>query len=110
MRKKRLHTGKTLSHETEIKVRFGETDAMGIVWHGNYAKYLEDGREEFGEAYELTYMGIFKKHGYMIPVVKLNIDYKNRLFYEDRAILKTNFIDTPAAKIFFEYEMRRKSD
>ena len=110
MRKKNLHTGKTLSHDTEIKVRFGETDAMGIVWHGNYVKYLEDGREAFGKKYGLTYMGVYNNHGYMIPLVKINIDYKNQMFYEDEAILKTTFVDTPAAKICFEYELRRKSD
>ena len=110
MRKKNLNIGKTLSYYTEIKVRFGETDAMGVVWHGNYVKYLEDGREAFGKKYGLTYMGVYNNHGYMIPLVKINIDYKNQLFYEDEAILKTTFVDTPAAKICFEYELRRKSD
>jgi len=108
--RKKLLTGKTLIHETEIKVRFGEVDSMGIVWHGNYVKYLEDGREAFGKKYGLTYMGVFKNHDYMIPMVKLDIDYKNQLFYEDEAILKTTFYDSPAAKICFYYELVRKSD
>lgn len=108
--RKKLLTGKTLTHETEIKVRFGEVDSMGIVWHGNYVKYLEDGREAFGKKYGLTYMGVFKNHAYMIPMVKLDIDYKNQLFYEDEAILKTTFYDSPAAKICFYYELIRKSD
>ena len=99
-----------MSHESIIRVRFSEVDSMGIVWHGNYVKYLEDGREAFGKEYGLTYMGVFKDHGYMIPLVKLDIDYKNQLFYEDEAILKTTLIDNPAAKICFEYELRRKSD
>ena len=110
MRRKKLDTGRSMSHESEIKVRFSEVDSMGIVWHGNYVKYLEDGREAFGKEYGLTYMGVFKDHGYMIPLVKLDIDYKNQLFYEDEAILKTTLIDNPAAKICFEYELRRKSD
>ena len=110
IRRKKLDTGKSLSHETEIKVRFSEVDSMGIVWHGNYVKYLEDGREAFGKEYGLTYMGVFKQHGYMIPLVKLEIDYKNQLFYEDDALLRTTLIDNPAAKICFEYELRRKSD
>ena len=110
MRRKKLDTGRSMSHESEIKVRFSEVDSMGIVWHGNYVKYLEDGREAFGKEYGLTYMGVFKNHGFMIPLVKLDIDYKNQLFYENEAILKTTLIDNPAAKICFEYELRRKSD
>ncbi len=110
MKKQKLLSGKILSHKTDIKVRFGEVDSMGIVWHGNYVKYLEDGREAFGKKYGLTYMGVFKNHGYMIPMVKIEIDYKNQLFYEDEAVLKTTFIDSPAAKIYFRYELTRKSD
>lgn len=110
MRRKKLDTGKSLSHEIDIKVRFSEVDSMGIVWHGNYVKFLEDGREAFGKAFGLTYMGVFNNHGFMIPLVKLDIDYKQQLFYEDEAVLKTTLIDNPAAKICFEYELRRKSD
>ncbi len=110
MRRKKLDTGRSLTHESEIKVRFSEIDSMGIVWHGNYVKYLEDGREAFGKKYGLTYMEVFNDHGYMIPLVKLDIDYKNQLFYEDEAVLKTSLIDNPASKICFEYELRRKSD
>jgi acyl-CoA thioester hydrolase len=101
---------RSISHETDIKVRFGEVDSMGIVWHGNYVKYLEDGREAFGKKFGVTYLGIFRQYGYMIPLVKLDIDYKNQLFYEDEAILKTTLIDNPAAKFCFEYELIRKAD
>ena len=110
MKKRKYPNAKRLSFETKIKVRFSEVDSMGIVWHGNYVKYLEDGREAFGREYGLTYMGVFKNHAYMIPLVKLDIDYKNQLFYEDEAVLKTTLIDNPASKICFEYELRRKSD
>lgn len=105
-----LQNQKRLSIESEIKVRFGEVDSMGIVWHGNYVKYLEDGREAFGKAYGISYMTVFKQHGYMIPLVKMDIDYKLQLFYEDEAVLKTTLVDHPAAKICFEYELFRKSD
>ncbi len=110
MKKHKLLTGKTVSGETEIKVRFSEVDSMGIVWHGNYVKYLEDAREAFGKKYGISYMDIYKNHGFMIPLVKLDIDYKNQLFYEDEIIVKTTLHDSPAAKIIFTYEMYRKSD
>lgn len=107
--KKNNSTRKKVSAQTEIKVRFSEVDSMGIVWHGNYAKYFEDGRENFGKQYGIGYMDVHR-HGYMIPLVKLNIDYKNQLKYEEEAILTTTFTDNPAAKIVFQYELRRKSD
>ena len=109
-KKRRLDTGKSITYETKIKVRFSEVDSMGIVWHGNYVKYLEDGREAFGKEFGLSYMGVFREYGYMIPMVKLEMDYKNQLFYEDEAVLRIRLIDNPAAKICFEYELIRIPD
>ena len=55
----------------EILVRFSEVDSMRIVWHGNYLKYFEDGREAFGLKYNLGYLDVYK-HNVMIPIVKVN--------------------------------------
>lgn len=110
MKKTKYPNAKRISFETDIKVRFGEVDSMGIVWHGNYVKYLEDAREAFGKKYELGYMDVYKKHKLLIPIVKVDIDYKNRLFYGDDSIMKISLIDTPASKLIFEYELIRKSD
>jgi acyl-CoA thioester hydrolase len=109
MRKKKIENRKTLSVETEIKIRFSEVDSMGIVWHGSYVKYFEDGREAFGKKYNIGYMDAYN-NGFQIPLVKLNFDYIKSLKYNDIAILRTTYIDTPAAKINFEYELRRKSN
>ncbi len=110
MKKRRYFSGKSLTDETEIKVRFSEVDSMGIVWHGSYVKYLEDAREAFGRKYGISYMDVYKKHGFMIPLVKLDIDYKKQLFYEDEIIVKTTLHDSPASKMIFTYEIYRKSD
>ncbi len=88
----------------EFEVRFSEVDSMGIVWHGAYAKYFEDGREEFGKKYGLGYMHIFR-NGYYAPLVDLSFQFKKPLSYETKAIVETKFIDTPAAKIQFEYRI-----
>ncbi len=109
MRKKAITKGKTLSVETEIKIRFSEVDSMSIVWHGSYVKYFEDGREAFGKKYNIGYLDAYN-NGFHIPLVKLNFNYIKSLKYNDIAILKTTYIDSPAAKINFEYELRRKSD
>ncbi len=107
MKKRKKYNNKILSTETEIKIRFSEVDAMSIVWHGSYVKYLEDGRENFGEKYGLGYMDIYSK-GYLTPIVKLNINYKKTIIYGDIIIVKTTFIDNIAAKINFEYEKIKK--
>jgi acyl-CoA thioester hydrolase len=98
-----------LSDRFEIKVRFGEVDSMKIVWHGNYLKYFEDGRESFGAKFNLGYLDVYK-HKIMIPIVKIDCDYKRPLVYGDTAIVETTFVNSPAAKIVFDYKIYRKSD
>lgn len=93
----------------EIKIRFSEVDSMKIVWHGNYLKYFEEGRESFGAKYNLGYLDVFR-HNVMIPIVKITCDYKKPLLYGDTAIVETRFIDSDAAKILFDYTIYRKSD
>jgi acyl-CoA thioester hydrolase len=93
----------------EIIVRFSEVDSMRIVWHGNYLKYFEDGRESFGLKYSLGYLDVYKHH-VMIPLVKINCDYKRPLEYGDTAIVETRFIPTDAAKIVFEYTIYKNND
>ncbi len=99
----------TLTDRKEITVRFSEVDSMRIVWHGNYLKYFEDGRESFGLKYSLGYLEVYKHH-VMIPIVKINCDYKRPLVYGDVFIVETTFISTEAAKIVFEYTITRKHD
>ena len=99
----------TLTDRKEIVVRFGEVDSMRIVWHGNYLKYFEDGRESFGAKYNLGYLEVCK-HNVMIPIVRVNCDYKKPLEYGDTAVVETRFVNSEAAKILFEYEIYRKSD
>ena len=93
----------------EITVRFGEVDSMAIVWHGNYIKYFEDGRESFGAKFNLGYLDVYR-YNIMIPIVKVSCDYKKPLVYGDTAIIETRFVNCEAAKIQFEYSVYRKSD
>lgn len=92
-----------LTERITTRVRFDEVDALGIVWHGNYVKYLEDGREAWGRKYGIPYMTIFREHGFSVPLVKLNMDYKRPLRYEENCIIETRFINSEAAKIQLAY-------
>ena len=98
-----------LTDRKEISVRFCEVDSMKIVWHGNYLKYFEDGRESFGLRYNLGYLEIYS-HNVIIPIVKVNCDFKRPLVYGDDLIVETRYIPTEAAKIVFEYIVNRKKD
>lgn len=94
-----------LRESIQVRVRFDEVDALGIVWHGNYVKYLEDGREAFGRKYGISYMQIYAQ-GFSVPLVQMKIDFKRPLRYEDIAEIDTEFIPDPAAKIRFRYTIR----
>lgn len=108
-----LHNKKTdiqtLSNTTVVPVRFSEVDALGIVWHGHYLKFFEDGREAFGRAYELGYLDIYK-HNFATPLVKINVDFKKTVKYGDHVKIITTYVHSAAAKIIFRYEIYRESD
>jgi acyl-CoA thioester hydrolase len=100
---------RTLSCRTEVPVRFSEVDALGIVWHGHYLKFLEDGREAFGKQYKLGYLDMYREK-FATPLVNINVDFKKTVQYGDSVIIETTFINSPAAKIIFNYKVYRSSD
>lgn len=95
---------KELTDRTEILVRFNEADPLGIVWHGHYIRYFEDGREAFGNMHGIGYLEVYKL-GFVIPVVSVQCDFKRSLRYGDRVIVETKYIPTEAAKIKFTYRL-----
>lgn len=95
---------KIIEHTSEVRVRFVETDPLGIVWHGNYIQYFEDGRESFGRHHGISYLDQ-KEFGFATPIVKSSTDHKLPLRYGDVATIKTIYIDSPAAKMIFNYEI-----
>lgn len=93
-----------LSVKHEIRVRFNETDPLGIVWHGNYIKYFEDGREAFGRAHCISYLQQ-KANGFVAPIVKSTCEHKLSLRYGDLATIETTYVNTLAAKMIFHYKI-----
>lgn len=87
-----------------FEVRFSETDALGIVWHGHYLVYFEDGREAFGLAHGISYLQVQEK-GYTTPIVKSVCEHKLPLKYGDSGTIETTFVDSPAAKIIFRFKI-----
>jgi len=95
---------KFLAEKIEIPVRFNEADPLGIVWHGHYLRYFEDGREAFGKKYNIAYLDFYKE-GFAVPVVSVQCDYKKPLRYGERVIVETTYVATPAAKLKFTYKI-----
>lgn len=94
--------------EIQIRVRYGETDQMGVVYHGNYALYLEAGRIEWLRKLGISYKSM-EENGIMLPVVSLNINYKKSAGYDDVINVKTQLKNIPTAKIEFEYEITNEN-
>lgn len=92
-----------------VRVRYAETDQMGVVYHGNYAQYFEMGRVEW-----LRNMGVSYKwmedNGVMLPVVSLSMDYKKPARYDDVLTVKTIFKSQTSVKIEFDYEIYNEKD
>ncbi len=93
-----------LKTSTALRVRFHECDPLQIVWHGNYLKYFEIGREDFGRKYGISYLNM-KEKGFATPIVKSVCEHKLPLKYDDEFEVETTFINTAAAKIIFDYRI-----
>lgn len=93
-----------LSHKTEVNVRFNEADPLGIVWHGHYVRYFEDGREAFGKQYGLSYLDFFRE-GIVVPIVSIHCDYKKPLRYGDTMSIQVTYEPSPAARLHLRYEI-----
>ncbi len=91
-------------HELEVRVRYAETDQMGVVYHGNYAQYFEMGRVEWLRNLGLSY-AFMEKNGVMLPVVSLTINYKRPARYDDLLRVRTIFKKQESVRIEFDYEI-----
>ena len=94
-----------LSIVKPFDIRFSEVDSMGVVWHGNYAIYFEDAREEFGKKYDLGYLMMYDK-GFVEPIVELTFKYKRPMIYGMTPEISLVYRPCEAAKIIFDYEIR----
>ncbi len=95
---------KFIEDSTRIRVRFSESDAMGVVWHGNYLKYFEDGRESLGNKFKMTYQDMYQ-NGYVVPIVNVSLSYKAPIHFGEEMEIITKLIFTRAAKVIHNYEV-----
>jgi acyl-CoA thioester hydrolase len=96
-------------HESQIRVRYAETDQMGIVHHSNFLVWFEFGRSEYCRARDFSYKEM-EKDGALLVVAEAYCRYKSPAFYEDDLIIRTKVSDLRSRSLRFIYEIFRPSD
>ena len=89
---------------TNIRVRYGETDQMGVVYHGNYATYFEVARTEWLRNLGVTYKDL-ENNGIMLPVISLSFNFVKSAKYDDLLTISVFLKKRPLVKIEFDYEI-----
>ncbi|MEC8884393.1 MAG: thioesterase family protein [Bacteroidota bacterium] len=92
------------THNSSVKVRYGETDQMGVVYHGNYAQYLEVARIEWLSDLGVSYKKM-EENGVMLPVYDMRYSFLKPAFFDDLLTVKTTLRKIPRASIVFDYEI-----
>lgn len=96
-------------NETRIKVRYVETDQMGIVHHSNYYSWFEVGRTEFFEQMGMSYKDI-EEQGILLPLIESACYYKEPARYQDKILVRTWIESLGAVRMTFCYEVIREED
>tara|TARA_R110002020_G_scaffold454202_1_gene669493 strand:+ start:168 stop:593 length:426 start_codon:yes stop_codon:yes gene_type:complete len=93
---------KYLEDVIQVNIRFSEVDSLGIVWHGNYLKFFEDGRENLGLKYGMSYHDLYENK-LILPIVDTQIKFKSVLKFGHVAKLVTQLHYSQAAKVIYKY-------
>ncbi len=96
-------------HKEKVRVRYSETDQMGVVYHGNYLPYFEIGRVEWLRNKGISYKALEESH-VMLPIASLTLNYKKPARYDDLLTVITKFKSYSGVKIEFECEIRSEQD
>lgn len=93
-----------VEHASKLRVRYSETDQMGVVYYGNYAQYFEVARVEFLRSLGFVYKEL-EDQGVIMPVVHYSTDYKFPAKYDDELTIVTKIVEVPTSKITFLHEV-----
>lgn len=90
--------------DVQLRVRYAETDQMGVVYYGNYAAYCEVGRVEVMRKMGTSYRAL-EEAGIMMPVIDYSVKYLKSAEYDDLLTIRTFVKEMPRARITFDYEI-----
>ncbi len=93
-----------IQNTTNLRIRYGETDQMGVVYYGNYAQFLEQGRTEWLRRLGFSYKWM-EENNVLLPVTELNIVFRQPARYDDVISVVTKLKKIPTYKIEFDYEI-----
>lgn len=95
--------------EVKIRVRYSETDQMGVVYHGSYIPYFEIGRVEWLRNKGVSYKSL-EEDGVALPIVSMHINYKKPARYDDLLTVTTKLRNYSGVKIEFDCEIRNENE
>ena len=96
-----------LSHTTEIRVRYADTDKMQFAYNGKYLEYFEVGRTELLRSTGLPYSNV-EKNGYQLPLIEAGVKYMQPALYDDLLEITATVKELYSPKVHIEYVIRRK--
>ena len=96
--------------EFRVRVRYAETDQMGVVYHANYFVWFEVGRVELMREMGLNYRAMEHEHGCMIAVVEASARYRSPARYDDELVIRTRLMGVRRSMIRFGYTIERADD
>ena len=105
-----LFDEQTAWHETRVRVRYAETDKMGVVYHANYLIWFEIGRTEFCRSRGFAYSEMEREAGLFLAVAESYCRYKQPAVYDDEIIIRTHIAECRRRSLRFGYEIVRAVD
>ena len=96
--------------ETEVRVRYAETDQGGVVYHSNFLVWFEVGRVEFCRDHGFNYRDMERDADAYLPVVEVHVRFRNPAHYDDHVLIRTRVVSIRSRAMTFEYQARRIAD
>jgi len=98
-----------IRNETRLRVRYAETDKMGVVYHSHYLVWMEVGRVELMRQHGFDYRNMEKEDNRQLPVVDVHIRYKAPAYYDDEILVRTHMKNTSRSLLRFGYQILREA-
>lgn len=96
-------------YQHQLRVRYAETDQMGVVYHANYLNWFEIGRTELIRELGYPYRKIEDK-GLLLPVVEADLKFKKPARYDDLITINTRVLEMTSVRLHFAYEIRKLNE
>ena len=96
-------------HETRLRVRYAETDQMGVVYHSNHLIWFEVGRVELMREMGFSYRNMEREDGLFIAVAEVKCRYRAPVYYDEEILIRTRLKNVRESVIVFSYELLREN-